>query len=925
MSLRPGTHLGPYEIQTALGAGGMGEVYRARDTRLDRTVAIKVLPAELNTDPERRARFEREARAVAALAHPHICTLHDIGTHEGATYLVMEHLAGETLAQRLRKGALRLPQALEIGAQVAEALDAAHKHGIVHRDLKPGNVMLTASSAGRSRIGTVKLLDFGLAKLRETAARPAASQAMATEPLTRAGEMLGTRPYMAPEQVEGKATDARTDLWALGCVLYEMVAGRPAFAGDSVASITAAILAREPEPLATREPLTPPALEHVVRKCLAKQPDQRWDSAHDVAEHLRWVRETSGVAAPPGLDVRNRQSRQLVLAVIGALVAATIGAGAGWHWHVRASQAPLSPVHVSLDVRPAEALNGGGPGPTVVFTRGGSRTALAWTPDGQALVFVGRRGGVQQLYVRRLDAAESRPLPNTEGAQALAMSADSQWVAFWADGAIKKVPIGGGLATDLASGVSVPRGLAWDDRGRVFFGHPDGRIWAIPPDGTPAAVTTVGEEAREHGLPWLLPGGEVLLYTERRRQWSWGDEEVVAQTLATGVRTVLLKDAADARYVATGHLVFLRRGVLLAVPFDAERLAVHGTPVPVLDTVAQSLTGGTSNNITGAGQFAVAPTGALAWVASPVVPYPDSRLVTVDRHGRVTPLAAPVRSYTENVRVSPEGRRLAVGVQTLSEVGLWVSDLDRGNLSPLNRDGEVNWLIWTPDGLSVLYDWLSNGRFSLAAQRADGTAPPRDLLTGSHIPVSFTPDGRHLAALRSGEVVTVTVENGQASVEHSTDVPEVGWWPEISPDGRWLAYGSWVSGQLELYVRAYPGPGPATPVSLEGGGSPAWHPTGRELFFVTCDSKAVECRLMAVEFAPGSPPRLGRPRLLFNFRNDELVLFCIPSRCYDVARDGQRFYAVQRQTLSRPPPVTHVDVVLNWFEELKAKVPSGTR
>ncbi|MFO7695445.1 MAG: protein kinase, partial [Vicinamibacterales bacterium] len=528
MSLVAGTRLGPYEIQSAIGAGGMGEVYKARDTRLDRTVAIKILPGELSADPDRRNRFEREARAIAALNHPHICTLHDIGTHDGTTFLVMEHLPGQTLADRLLKGPVPLAQALDIAAQIADALDAAHKHGIIHRDLKPGNVMLTSSGAGRSGVTTAKLLDFGLAKLAAHGERPAiASQThMPTKaaPATAQGTILGTLQYMAPEQLEGKEADARTDLWALGAIVYEMLTGRRAFEGESQVSLIGNIMNAEPPALATTQPLTPPALDRVVTKCLAKHPDGRWDTAHDVADELRWIGHVISTGTVPGARVP--RALFLRLALVGAGALAVFSAGAGLMWLLRPPAPSAPPVHVSLDVRPAEELNAGGETPAFVFTPAGSRTAFTWTPDGQALVFVGRRDGVQQLYLRRLDAAEARPLAGTEGAQVPAVSRDGQWVAFWAGGAIRKVPFGGGPVTDLAPGIAAPpQGLAWDASGQLWFSHGgdggDRRIWRIPGDGKPTAVTTVGDAEVRHVLPAPLPGGTAVLFTVRKRQWSW--------------------------------------------------------------------------------------------------------------------------------------------------------------------------------------------------------------------------------------------------------------------------------------------------------------------------------------------------------------------------------------------------------------------
>ena len=424
----------------------------------------------------------------------------------------MEHLSGETLAERVRRGPLSLAQALDLAAQIAEALDAAHKHGIVHRDLKPGNVMLTTGGAGRSGVTTAKLLDFGLAKAvdpnggrgfspgghagsQDPASMGLANSPTMTAPITERGTILGTLQYMAPEQLEGKEADARTDLWALGAILHEMVTGRRAFEGESSVSLIGAILEREPAPLATLQPLTPPSLERLVKKCLAKHPDDRWDTAHDVADELRWIAQTSGASSPAttGVQPRRRRALRMALLVAGVLAGAMIGAGV--MWRLRPVPVRSTVVRSTLEVLPAEALNAGGVGLTDIPTPGGSRTALTWTPDGQALVFVGRQGGLQQLYVRRLDAAEARPLAGTEGAQVPAVSPDGQWVGFWANGAVRKVPVAGGPVMSLMSGHDRPPwGLVWDIRGGLFFGRDDGRIWVIPAEG--AASVPVPAPAR---------------------------------------------------------------------------------------------------------------------------------------------------------------------------------------------------------------------------------------------------------------------------------------------------------------------------------------------------------------------------------------------------------------------------------------------
>ncbi len=926
MALAVGTRLGPYELLGLIGAGGMGEVYKARDTRLDRTVAIKVLPPEFSADPERRVRFEREAKTIAGLTHPHICSLFDVGEHEGAAFLVMEHLQGETLAARLAKGPLPPDQAIRVAAEIADALAAAHRQHIIHRDLKPGNVMLTKAGA--------KLLDFGLAKLAAQGERPAlaggASVPTMTAPITAEGTIVGTVPYMAPEQLEGKETDARTDLWALGAILYEMVTGRRAFEGESQASLVGNIMNAEPAGLATLQPLTPPALERVVRKCLAKAPEDRWDTAHDVADELRWIAQTSGASSPAITGIQPRRWRALRMALVVAGGLAMALAGAGVMWRLRPVPARSTVVRSTLEVLPAEVLNAGGAGLTDIPTPGGSRTALTWTPDGQALVFVGRRGGLQQLYVRRLDAAEARPLAGTEGAQVPAVSPDGQWVAFWAASVIRKVPLGGGPVTEMASGIATPpHGMAWDARGRVLFGRDDGRIWQVPAEGQPSAVTTRGPADPIHCLPGPLPGGRTLLYTVRKRGRTWGDEEIVAQSLDSGTRQVLLKDAVDARYVLTGHLVFLRRGQLWAVPFDTERVEVTGKPAAVLDSVAQALIGGRGDDITGAGQFALASTGTLAWLPGPVALVRESGLATVDRSGHVSTLPAPMRDYGSTVRLSPDGRRLAVTILTLTEIGLWQYDLSRGALTPLAGGGEVSSPRWSPNGQRLVFDWFKDGQWSLAELPADGTAPPRVLTLDDASPSSFAPDGRQLAVVdEGGEVLIVTLGVPATRAQALFQTPQNESNPEISPDGRWLAYVSDVSGRREVYVQPYPGTGPSQQVSIDGGLSPAWHPSGKELFFVSMpdlslSDPAVQQKMLAVEFGAGSPVALGRPRLLFPFDPRVLGFSCTPLRCFDVAPDGQRFYVVQSRTSLSPPVVTHINLIQNWFEELKAKVPAG--
>ncbi len=907
MALTAGVRLGPYEILGLIGAGSMGEVYKARDTRLARIVAIKILPSQISSNPVLSARFEREAKTIATLSHPHICTLHDVGEHDGSLFLVMEHLAGQTLADRLHQGPLPLREALELAAQIADALAAAHDKGVIHRDLKPANVMLTKSGA--------KLLDFGVAKLTGRGDALASVELAATS-LTSPGTVIGTLQYMAPEQIEGRAADARTDLWALGAMIYETVTGRRAFEAPTSATLIAAILEHEPTSLSALQPFTPPGLNRLVRQCLAKSPDDRPETANEIANELRWMRE-AGESAGGGRVVSLAS-----LLVAGVGIAALLGAAALW-WLRPPPAAPV--IRSELSVGPAEDLNSGGCTSLWIPTPGGSRTALTWTPDGHALVFVGRRDGVQQLYVRALTAAEARPLAATQGAQVPAVSSDGQWVAFWAGGALKKMSLAGGPVIELVSGIAEPpSGLVWDGKHRLFFGRNDGAIWQVSPDGASSRVTSVGDGERVHIPSAALPDDRSLLYTVRRREWTWGDEEVVALDVATGRRTVLLRDAADARYVPTGHLVFMRRGTLFAIPFEVASLTPKkGPPVPVLEGIAQALESWHSGNITGAGQFAVASTGSLAWIPAGAAAEPDALLVSVDRSGRVSPVASPARPYGETVHVSPDGRRLAIVIRTLSEIGLWSYDLDRQILTPLHRRGEIANPLWSPSGTHVLFRSLDEGRFSLKSLAADGGAAEAVVPGVNFLPSSWAPGGRLLGVLQLRRIVVTTSGKGAWRMEPLRASDENERWPEMSPDGRWIAYASNVSGRFDLYVEPFPGRGARTVISTDGGGAPAWHPSGREIFYVIPADSIHKARMMSVTFEPGTPPRIGTPQLLFEVNAPHIRLTCYPVRCYDVSPDGLRFYAVQ--TTSSPasaPAVTHVRLVQNWLEELKAKVPT---
>ena len=754
--MKSGDRLGPYEVLAKLGEGGMGEVYKARDTRLDRTVAIKILPAEISGDPDRRARFEREARTIGGLNHPHICTLHDVGEHGDSTYLVMEHLAGETLAERLQKGRLPPDQALTVATEIADALAAAHRQGIIHRDLKPGNVMLTKAGA--------KLLDFGLAKLAGHGAEPAvaqlASAATRSAPLTAEGTIVGTLQYMAPEQVEGKPADARTDLWALGSILYEMLTGTRAFEGTSAASLIGSIMNAEPAALSTLQPVTPPAVDRLVRQCLAKAPEDRPDTAHDVANDLRWIRESSGLAALTDVRPRRRRWRALGWAAPVGLAGALIGAVVMWVLRP-AGVVSQDLVRSSLDVRPADAVTAA---PRIIVEPDRGRFSNGPLVDtGRARHRIRRPAPRRrrrfppqtantpgQLYLRRLDREEAQPIPGTEGATAPVVSPDGQEVAFWANGAIRRVRLAGGPITTLAEPVPIsPARIAWGRAGGVIFDAPSqGGLWQCDGRSAPTPVTTLKEPEVSHVLPELVDNDRVLIYTVRRSNVVWGDEEVVAQVLATNERTVILRKATDARYLPTGHLVFMRQGVLWAVRFDPSRRAVQGEPVALHEGIAQALVGDNDRDITGAGQFSVSPAGTLAYISGEVPTYPGFALVSVDRAGHVTEISTPHRFF-RYVRGSRRRCLSYHGCWSTTEHSLWRHNLSRSGSFEKLVSGVDDTFAWTPDGRRVAYGTTRNGLRLVEWQATDGT-PPETLVRGSLKPISWAPDGQHLFLADAG-------------------------------------------------------------------------------------------------------------------------------------------------------------------------------
>ena len=900
MPILAGRRLGPYEIVCATGAGGMGEVYRARDARLDLIVAIKVLPPHLADRPELRERFEREARTIASLNHPHICTLHDIGQQDGIDYLVMEYLEGETLAQRLVKGPLPLEQALQYAIEIADALDKAHRKGVTHRDLKPSNIMLTNT-------GT-KLLDFGLAKLKQEVA-PANVQLSelptANDPLTAKGTIVGTLQYMAPEQLEGKEVDTRTDIFALGAVVYEMTTGKRAFEGKSQASLIAAILERDPPPMSSLQPMAPPALDRVVKRCLAKDPDNRWQTARDLHQELKWIAEGgSQVTLTPTATTKGIRTlgRRAIVVGLGCLLLGALVTGfAVWNLKPAPAPAPQPVTRTVINLPPGQQLAG--------LDRG---SAVTLSPDGTHLAYVARQSDRQQLYLRAMDSLEAKPVPGTEGAFSPFFSPDGQWLGFFVGGKLEKVSVNGGAAVTVGNAV-VPVGASWDSQGMIAFGPStiSALLQVSDGGGTPQPLTRLEKGEDSHRWPESLPGGKAVLFAAATAVTNWNTAQIAVQSVATGERRNLVQGGTQPRYAASGHLVYVQGGSLIAMPFDPHRLTATGAAVPVVEGVLQSPSTGTA-------QYSISATGSLVYVPGGFQTT-QSRMMWVSRNGSEQPLAAPAHAY-EFPLASPDGRR--VGVTILEqESQVWLYDVSRETLTRLTFEGSVNQSsIWTPDGKRIAFVSNKEGQLNIFWQLADGSGGLERLTTSEYLnaPMSWSPDGQLLAFSEvnpaTGRDIWV-LRLGDRKAQPFLRTPFDEGAPRFSPDGRWLVYVSNESGRNEIYVQSYPDQRGKWQISTEGGTEPAWNPNGRELFYRTGD------KMMAVDIATQPGFAAGRPRMLFERQYQPSPVM---RANYDVSPDGQRFLMLKPSEQAQAA-TTQINVVLNWFEELKRRVPTGTK
>jgi len=896
MALGSGTKLGPYEIQSLLGAGGMGEVYRARDTRLDRTVAIKILAAHLSSSAELKQRFEREARALSSLNHPNICHLYDVGSQEGTEYLVMEFLEGETLGQRLRQGALSLHEIAKIGGEVADALEVAHHAGIVHRDLKPGNIMLTKSAA--------KLMDFGLAKPTALGAPGSASVPLplgvtldatsARSPLTSLGGIVGTIEYMSPEQIAGKEADARSDIFALGAVLYEAATGRRAFEGKTQISVASAILEKEPEPISAVKPLTPLLLEQVVAGCLAKSPEDRFQTAHDVKLQLKWMGEKAnqmGAAARPSGRAR---PHWVAWSTMGALLLVLVAAGATGYWKARAPRQVIRATLLPPDGTQFALLNRNGP--------------AAFSPDGKRIAFIASRGGKTSLWVRSLDRTDAVELPGTSGAFFPFWSPDSNSIGFFANGKLLRMDANGGPPATICEAPN-GRGATWGPGEVILFAPQVGssifRVSAA--GGKPVAVTPLPSGSESRRWPFFLPDGRHFIYLRTPIGSVDENNEVRLASLDDSEETVLLHGRYYLSSFASGQLLAVRDGALTAQKLDLPRSQLSG-PVTVLAAHVQR------DDLVAGAVFSATENGLLLYQYG--LEAAGERMVWVDARGKDLEQVVE-EGFLGSARLSPDETKVAYPNGS-SENNIWIVDLKTGARTRFSFGGRfVSSPVWSPDGKTLYFSFsASGGPAEIYSRPSDGSGPQRRVLAGpKRLAVAdVSPDGTYLlyeeGDSESSQLKALPLNGGGQSfllVDHlegmygglanATNA-------RFAPTGGWVAYQSNESHQNEIYIAKFPGGGSMYQVSPGGGLMPLWGKDGKHLYYL--DSLQT---LMVVDVDLGKDlVRMGKPAPLFQTR----VRMSIGGGGYDVTHDG-RFLVLNSTTESATP----LTLVANWDAELR--------
>ena len=876
MRFAPGTRLGSYEIVAGLGAGGMGEVYRAHDSTLHRDVAIKVVHAAYCDHPDSLIRLRREARTLASLNHRNVATLHELAEFDGVCGLVMELVDGETLAETLARRPLALGDVLRIGSQVASALEAAHECGIVHRDLKPANIKITSD-------GDAKVLDFGLAKSEADSPEAPSVSTFATA----TGTLLGTVCYMSPEQARGAPIDRRSDLWSFGCVLFEMLTARRAFDGPSQSDVLVSILEREPD-WSALPPKTPPPVQRLLRRCLQKDVRRRLRDAGDARlelEDAATIEPASSAdraaAATPG----SSWIRTAAVLVLGTGLGAAVVAGL-----MRAPSSPAATqVQFSVTLPDGERL---------ATT---DLPALAVSPDGRLVTYLSARGSTTQLSLRRLDAVDPVALPGTANAVSPFFSPDSQWIAFFADGKLKKVPIAGGPPIIICD-AGVGFGGSWGSDGTIVFAPTTGsalqRVSAN--GGTPSRVTELDAARGEfsHRWPEFLPESSTVLFTVGT-VGEWDEAELVAQSLDTGRRSVLVKGGTHPHYLAGGYLAYTHAGAVWAAPFDLRRLALTGPPARVIEGVAAS--------VDGAAQFGVSRTGAGVYLPSNLES--SARRLVVVEGSDLTPLAAPAHGYV-TPRISPDGRRVLVGVADDSEQ-IWTYDLSAGTLTQITFDAANRAPIWTADGRRVTFASNRNGALNLFVASADAAGPAERLTTSDHlqVPGSWSADGAVLAFMEqhpsTGRDIWLLRPGGERTPFANSASDESA--PRFSPNGRWIAYESNESGQAEVYARLAAGVAVARKISTAGGTEPVWRRDGGALFYRAGN------QLMAVPVLDSVSLRTGPAHVVFD---GAVESGSFDAAGYDAMTGTDRFVMISSASKSM---LTELRVILNWTPALPAR------
>ena len=882
MSLTPGAKLGPYEILALLGAGGMGEVYRARDTKLGREVAVKVIAEAFAQNEERLARFEREARVLASLNHPNVATLYGLEQSDGVQFLVMELAEGETLAERLRSGPIPAEDAIPIFKQIAEGLEAAHEKGIIHRDLKPANIKVSSE-------GKVKVLDFGLAKAMtgDQVKSELSESPTITRDATATGVILGTAAYMSPEQARGKPLDKRTDVWAFGCVFFESLTGRVVFLGETVSDTIAEILGKEPEWEALPASI-PYAVRNLLRRCLRKDATRRLHDIADVRIELEDVFSEPSPAMSPAAVSRPARLKRIAPWALTAIVTAL----AVWTGLRSPPSSTEEATRFSIPLPPSE--------PVYEYP--------ALSADGRRLAYVAGTGNSRRLYVRSMDELEATLIPGSEGAIDPFFSPDGEWVGFQAGQELKIVPIEGGASVILCRVDLQPLTADWGDDGMVYFTKKT--VWRVSADGgEPEVMTELQEGEYRHRFPEVLPGGRAILLTltdgDTMARGSYDHAKIAVLSLETGQRRILIDAGSFARYTS-GHLVYSRGGSLLAVPFDSDRLEITGSPVPVLDGVRW-------NPGTGWASFTLSREGDLAYVPGGAAGQEPRSLLWVDRQGKASPITND-RAAFRSPYLSPDGQRLAMNINSQGNWDVWVYEMARGTLTRVTHTGgDEGGPKWTPDGEQLTYAYVVPLPVRIFWSPADGSSESEVLVESEYdrAPASWSNDGRALLFVETHPTTGQDIWVLEVEPERKT-------WPFLktpfqerqaifSPSGQWVAYVSDESGRDEVYVRPFPDSGRKWQVSTSGGSGPVWARDERELFYRN------DRKMMAVEVQSGSVFTARAPKLLFegSFELDS-------DRNYDVSPDATRFVMVEEPET----PHTQINVALNWMEDVKGLVAS---